>query len=87
MENHTLHSVPEDLVSPREAAKILKLHLASVYRMIADGRLPAWRRGGMRFFVSRAAVLGVFLPPGNIPSQGPASHQEAVEKLRRLGWM
>lgn len=81
------HEVPGDLITPKEAAQLLHIHQATLYRMISDGRLAAWKRGGTRFFVSRAAVLGIFTPPRNVPEDRLASHQESVERLKGMGWM
>jgi excisionase family DNA binding protein len=87
MDNTSPHEVPCDLITPKEAAKLVKVHLATLYRFLADGRLPCWTRAGTRKFVSRAAVLGLFAPPANVPPDRVASHQEAVERLKGLGWM
>lgn len=87
MNNTSNHSVPEDLITPKEAAGLIRVHLATLYRLIQDGRLPCWTRAGTRKFVSRAAVLGLFSPPANVPQDRVASHQEAVERLKQLGWM
>lgn len=87
MENTSPHGVPDDLITPREAAALLHVHLATVYRLCADGRLACWTRAGTRKFVSRAAVLGLYQPPANVPAGRVPSHQEAVERLQKQGWM
>jgi hypothetical protein len=60
-------SVPDDLLTPREAAALAKCSLATLYRYLAAG-LRTWKRGGRRF-VSRADVLGLFRP---VQPHGPA---------------
>lgn len=46
--------LPNDLISPKQAAKIVGCHAVTVYRWIHYGILPAYRRGRSRFLVSRA---------------------------------
>ena len=44
---HKICRMPSDLVSKRDAADILGVHLSTVNRMVSDGRLtPAQQIGG-----------------------------------------
>jgi len=79
--------IPDDLITPLQAAQLLGVHLATIYRYILDGRLPAWRLAGTRFKLSRVQVLGLLQPAGNSPPDRTPSHAEATERLKKLGWM
>jgi len=47
----------KDLISPTEAAKLLGVHVVSVYRMLGQGRLKRYKSGvGRRVFLSRSEV-------------------------------
>jgi excisionase family DNA binding protein len=50
------------LFRPDEVAQILCLSRRTVYRMIRDGRLPAFRLGSGPWRISRETLL-VLLPP------------------------
>ena len=88
--------VPSDLMSPRAAARLLGIHHATAYRMIHDGRLRAWRRGGTVFRVSRTDVLALLEPYQPAPPLtahrdhgDPAQsegHRRACEQLRAAGY-
>ena len=54
--------LPDDLMTPREAAKLLRCHLSCIHRWIQKGKLPAWRVNGERYLVSRAALLALVTP-------------------------
>lgn len=45
--------IPDDLITPKQAAKLLSVHAVTVYRWIHYGVLPAYRRGRSRFLVSK----------------------------------
>jgi len=73
----TTTTIPADLIGLAEAAQLLpsrkpgrKLHVTSLYRWIADGKLRGWRIGG-HYFVSRADVLA--LPELAVASVGLVS--------------
>ncbi|HZZ82103.1 MAG TPA: excisionase family DNA-binding protein [Gemmataceae bacterium] len=48
--------MPDDPVSPKEAAKLLKVSGTTIRSWIAAGKMPAVRIGG-RFWMDRADVL------------------------------
>jgi len=56
-----LEVIPDDLVSLKEATRLAKCHLATLYRWREQGVLRAWRRVG-RLYVSRRELLGLFKP-------------------------
>lgn len=88
--------IPADLLGPRAAARLLGCHLSTLYRMIHDGRLRAWRLGGTHLRVSRADALALLEPvtpwqPPNVrqreydPATSPG-HLAALEKLKAAGY-
>ena len=48
--------IPPDLIRPAQAAVILGVATRTVRNWIWQGRLPAWRRGPNRLWVSAADV-------------------------------
>jgi excisionase family DNA binding protein len=65
--------IPTDLISPREAAKLLRTGVSTVYRFIQDRRLRSWKRAHTRYLVSRREVLALFVEevPPPLPSKRP----------------
>ena len=59
MVNSNAPALPDDLIRPRDAARLLRCHVSMVYRAIQDGRLAAYRIAGSRYAVSEAAVLAL----------------------------
>ncbi len=55
-------AIPDDLISPRAAARLLSCHVATIHRWIGRGKLRAWTRGENRRLLSRADVLGLLVP-------------------------
>lgn len=52
----------EKLYSPREASKIMDLHIASVLRKIKEGKIKAQKKGGSqngggRYFIPESQIL------------------------------
>jgi excisionase family DNA binding protein len=84
-------ALPTDLIAIPEAAKILRVHVTSVYRYVMRRQLPAYKVGG-RYWLSRGDVLGFVqrTGPGEEGGEGPRapvpSHAEAVALLRREGY-
>lgn len=61
----TPNAIPDDLIPLAEARLLIpsprpgkRTNLATVYRLVNTGELPAWKRGPW-IFVSRADVLGL----------------------------
>ena len=54
--------IPDDLITPNKAAKVARVSISSIYRWILSGMLPAFKRGGSRYLVSRKAVLACLVP-------------------------
>jgi excisionase family DNA binding protein len=84
---------PEDLITPRQAAKLLHCHIATVYRYVLQGKLPCWRRAQCHHLVSRRDVLALFepvvvervaLPPTKRAVEARRRHTNEV--LRRAGF-
>lgn len=87
-------SIPDDLITPKEAARLLRCHLASVYRWIGEGKLAAWKRLGHRILVSHAAVERLLQPvearetvtvPEAAPDVAQERYEAAIERLKRQG--
>jgi excisionase family DNA binding protein len=55
-------NLPEDLVTPSQAARLVDVHPGTVWAWIRAGRLPVWRVGGCRYWLSTADVLAVAQP-------------------------
>lgn len=82
---------PKDLINTRRAARILRLHVNSVRRWIAEGKLTGYRHGG-RWHVSKAEVkrhlsvkpATIFLPESRSKI---ARHADRVcQELSDLGY-
>lgn len=88
--------LPNDLIGTKEAARLARCHLASVYRWILPHhgkppRLRSWRRTG-RLFVSRAELLGLFQPAGGAGAgaatvQAVAPGHTAVSQAEHDRWV
>lgn len=72
-------SLPEDLITPREAARLLHLHVSAVYRMVMRGRIRAWKRGTSRYLLSRQEVMALLAPE---PPQPDALRPRRAESWR-----
>lgn len=48
--------LPSDLIEPKEAAKLIRRHISCIYRLIARGRLKAYKIAGARYVLSKADV-------------------------------
>ena len=76
--------LPNDLMRPREAAKLLGVHLATLYRWMDVGKLPFFRLGGYQRRVSRrdaAAMIQretVEIP--NRPTEKTAAERNRMAK-------
>ncbi len=76
----------EKLLDTTEAAKLLKVHRATIYRMILDGQLPAWKRGH-RMLVKRADLDGVLIPVVPLkdrPKIAPTSRERRANDRRTM---
>ncbi len=81
--------LPTDLITPKEAAKLVRCSVATIYRWIHGGQIRAYKWGMARYRVSRAAVEGqvsevvsVHIPQ---PSQAARETQEAMAELKKMG--
>lgn len=97
MSDHPIDPERDDLVTPRQAAKLLKLNPSVLYRWIFSGTIPAFKRGS-RLFLRRADVLAMFRPaetradrraetPPPIPTRRERARvaKETEAELRRHG--
>ena len=80
---------PDDLIPPKAAATVIQAHVATIYRLIHSGQLPAYRRG-CRYFVSRADVLAVLQPVQPAPPVDVYEEERisaaTMERLRAQGY-
>jgi excisionase family DNA binding protein len=85
------NTLPADLIAIPEAAKMLRVHVTSVYRYVMRRQLAAYKVGG-RYWLSRADVLGFVQRTGPGEERGEErrapvpSHAEAVALLRKEGY-
>ncbi len=66
--------IPEDLIRPSQAAKLVGCHMATVCRWVMTGKLRGWKLAGRRYLVSRADVQAMLEPVaavGRIPVTPP----------------
>ena len=87
--------IPPDLIRPGAAAKLLGIHLATLYRWMEDGDLPFYRLGPKQRRVSRRDVEAMVRPErrplkNRRPRQLPNWEREAMrrrteEGLKRYG--
>ena len=74
------NDLPDDLIDTTEAARLLRCHVATVFRWILAGKLPGWRRG-RRHFVRRADVVAAWTRPKEQPPK-LESRREVRERER-----
>lgn len=79
--------LPDDLIGLAEACKLLpgtrpgkRLHISTIFRWAATGKLPSWRVG-KRTFVSRSDVRALARP--TVPPVQPVSAAVRSEEHRR----
>jgi excisionase family DNA binding protein len=81
--------LPEDLLTPAQVARLLKVHISTVYRWCLSGRLPSYRRAGSRFLICRAdvrALLEPVRPSPTSPREPMLAGQRLDEFLRSRGY-
>lgn len=85
-------SLPGDLITPKAAARLLKVHVSSVYRWILAGKVRAFRRAGARYWISEAEVRAAWAEveptqPTVIrtPAQDAAAARQAIAQMRADG--
>ena len=50
---------PDDLITPKTAARIMDTHISTIYRWISEGRLKSYLRAGCRRLISKAELMGL----------------------------
>ena len=86
--------VPADLLSPKAAARLLDIHISTLYRWVLTGRLKSYWRGGCRRLISRADLLALIRPAeaprpvafGAQERERLARQRHAQEVLRQAGF-
>ncbi len=81
---------PADLITPRQAARILRRHVSTIFRWIHTSRIRAWKVGTERFSVSEAEVRAQVrrFRPAPLPAQKDEvnrDHEAAIAYLRAHG--
>jgi excisionase family DNA binding protein len=66
----------DDLITPREAARLVRCHVSAVYRWLHRGQLQGYRRGPFRFLVRKADVLAMLSP---VHEERPAPEKPKVD--------
>jgi excisionase family DNA binding protein len=85
--------LPDDLLTPREAAKLARVSQATLYRWLQAGKMSSYDRLG-RLFVSRADVEAVYRPrritktpePPPTPRARELRDRHTREVLERAGF-
>ncbi|MBL8798729.1 MAG: helix-turn-helix domain-containing protein [Planctomycetia bacterium] len=62
---------PELQLKPTQAAKLVGVHLATIYRWMDDGILPYWRKGRRQRFLYKPDVLAMVRPASVEQKQQP----------------
>lgn len=81
-----MQTIPNDLIRPGTAAEVLGVAVATIYKYIDRGLLPAWRRRGSRYLqVSRADVEAMLEPVAVVPRAEPvipSARQQSARQRR-----
>jgi excisionase family DNA binding protein len=64
---------PDDTVSPKQAARLLKTHVSTIYRLIGSGKLRSFKHPGTRHLLSRRAVLALLVEEKHGPREQEGS--------------
>lgn len=64
---------PSDLITPKAAARVARVSVATIYRMLADGRLRAWRGASNRRMVRKGDVEGITMEAKSPSREGTLS--------------
>jgi excisionase family DNA binding protein len=78
----------EQLLKPAGVARLLDVHISTVYRWINSGVLPAKCIGGTRYRVRREDALAMEIPvePRRQAAGGPCvSYEAAAARLKARG--
>lgn len=85
--------MPGDLISVRDAADLIAVSVATIYRIIGEGHLHAWRRVGGHCRVSKAEVVALMRPvevrharDSIFVDADEQAAQDAVVRLRDKGY-
>ncbi len=75
--------------TPKQVAMKLQVHLATVHRWIASGKLKAYKRCGSRYLIAEEDMMAALEPvqgePVRLDPTMEREHRAAVEELRRKG--
>lgn len=74
----------DDVLTTKQAAKLLGIDLVTCYRWMLKGKLPAWRRVG-RLVTTRRAVQALLVPvrvPKGEGTRGRTAAEAARERWR-----
>jgi excisionase family DNA binding protein len=77
-------ALADEYVSVAEAARLVRVHVATIRRWIEAGTLPAYRLGPRRVLVKRADLEGLITPARSVPTTGPRWSQEDPQTLGPL---
>lgn len=79
--------IPNDLIKPSEAARLVGVKPDTVYGWVQRGRLRGWKLDTGMLRVSRADVLGLLKPVTRVRVSQPVpmskARQKELEDLRR----
>lgn len=79
--------LPDDLITPKEAAKLIAVSTNTIYRWVEEGKLRAWRIAGSRYRLSARDVRGLVeeVEPAErvrTPSEDEQAAAAAIERMK-----
>jgi excisionase family DNA binding protein len=78
---------PEDLITTKEARRLMKTSLCTIYRWVLSGKLRGWKRVG-RVMVSRSELLALLQPMPVKPKPAPQPRPVALTPTAaQLAWI
>jgi excisionase family DNA binding protein len=89
-----MSELPDDLLTPRQAAKIMKTHTSTIIRWVLSGKLRGYRQAGTRYLISRRDLQAMLVPVVPDPevelprtaSQEREAAEAAKARLRLRGY-
>jgi excisionase family DNA binding protein len=76
--------IPERLITPSQAAKLLGVHISTVRRWITQGKLPAYRVGGRGIRIRSSDVEELITPLYRIIETGERMGEREPAAIRHL---
>lgn len=85
--------LPEDLITPKQASRLLGVHVSTIHRWVDTGRLKGYRRATCRKLVRQSDVEALIVPIKVVEVERPRTKAEeedaasqAMARLRGRGY-